>query len=204
MEESRLVYEDATHQLGSFLGSVSNQLTGLNIRQGNNLNSSATTQNAVSLQFASERHSSVNVTSQESSPSAGSVTHVTTSYIKSSHRGNNKSLNRKRGQQINEIQGYSRRTRSIDLDVNHEENINSIQKKWSSDTHIKKIDQEDNINGELKLGNIVKKMKNCFKMEKRSGKFSINKSTKEMEQKYTEPLSTTIIGFHGIWSLRNY
>ena len=30
MEESRLVYEDATHQLGSFLELVSEQLTVLN------------------------------------------------------------------------------------------------------------------------------------------------------------------------------
>ena len=104
MEQSRLVYEDATHQLGSFLELVSKQLTVLNHRPDNHTETSTSTEHASCMKIASARESSVNVTSQNSKLCAESVTHITTSYIKSSHRGNNKLSTRKRGRQKNEIQ----------------------------------------------------------------------------------------------------
>ena len=90
MEESRLVYEDATHQLESFLELVSKQLTVLNHRPDNHTETSTSTEHASCMKIASARESSVNVTSQNSKPCAESVTHIATSYIKSSHSGNNK------------------------------------------------------------------------------------------------------------------
>ena len=204
MEQSRLVYEDATHQLGSFLELVSKQLTVLNHRPDNHTETSTSTEHASCMKIASARESSVNVTSQNSKPCAESVTHITTSYIKSSHRGNNKLSTRKRGRQKNEIQCYPSRTRSVDLNVNDDEKTNPNEKKWSSDINIHRLEQEEVFEEKSKFMNLFKNLKTCITKKKRTGKFSVTKITEQHEPKITDSLSTSIIGFHGIWSLRNY
>jgi hypothetical protein len=80
------------------------------------------------------------------------------------------------------------------------EETNPTEKKWSSESHIHRLEQEE----VSKFKNLFKKMKICIRKGKRTGKFSVTKSTEQHEPKITESLSTSIIGFHGIWSLRNY
>ena len=47
---------------------------------------------------------------------------------------------------------------------------------------------------------MLKKKKTCMRKEKRTGKFSVTKSTEQHELEITKSLTTSIIGFHGIWS----
>lgn len=217
MEQSRLVYEDATHQLGSFLELVSSQLTGLNHRSdqptdktrnstSGHRDISSQVQHARCMKNASGKRSSLSVTPLESKTQAGPVTHLTTGYAKSSHKGNNKSVARKRGDQKNEEREHDQRTRtrSIDLDLADDKESNEKDKKWSSESSLYRNGQEELFRRKTKLGRMVGKMKTCLSKDKRTGKFSVNKSTKEEEHKFTENQSTTIMGFHGIWSLRNY
>ena len=204
MEQSRLVYEDATHQLGSFLELVSKQLTVLHHRPDNNMATSATTEHGSCMKLTIARNSSVNMTSKESKPCAESLTHITAGYIKSSHSRNNKLFTRKRGGQKKEIQCYPSRTRSVDSHVNNDEETNHNDKKWSSDSNIQRLEQEEVFERKSKFMNLFKNIKTCIRKEKRTGKFSVTKSTEQYELKITESLSTSIIGFHGIWSLRNY
>jgi hypothetical protein len=204
MEQSRLVYEDATHQLGYFLELVSKQLTVLNHRPDNTLDTSSTTEHASCRTNASTRNSSVNVTSQEFKPCAESMAHIATSFIKSSHSRNDKSFTRKRGRQKKEIQCYPSRTRSAHLHVNNDEEANPNEKKWSSDSNIQRLEQDEVFERKSKFKNLFKNIKTYMRKEKRTGKFSVTKSTEQHELKITESMSTSIIGFHGIWSLRYY
>eukprot|EP00092_Neocalanus_flemingeri_P000027 GFUD01000027.1.p1 GENE.GFUD01000027.1~~GFUD01000027.1.p1 ORF type:complete len:382 (-),score=92.57 GFUD01000027.1:31-1176(-) len=215
MEQSRLVYEDATHQLGSFLELVSSQLTGLHMRSDQPVDrasnptrehnhSSSTTQQERCLTIANQRSSSISVTPLESKTRTGSVTHLTTGYVKSGHKGNNKSFPRKLRQQKNDVTEQPSRTRSIELGVTDAKESTLPDKKWSSETNLSKVKQKELFRRKTKLGRMVGKMKTCLRKEKRTGKFNVNKSTKQQEQRLPGPLSTTIIGFHGIWSLRNY
>ena len=214
MDKSRLVYEDATHQLGSFLEQVSSHLTGLSIRSDHpmdrtknpsgHLDIPSTTQHARCVKNANGKSNSISMTPPESKTRAGSVTHVTTGYVKSGHKGNNKSFTRKRGEQKSKDHEKPTRARSIDLDITDEKESSPNDRKWSSETNLARAEEDELFRRKTKLGRMVGKVKTCLSKEKRTGKFSVNKSTNQQGQRFPEPLSTTIIGFHGIWSLRNY
>lgn len=179
MEDSRVVYEDATHQFGSFIDSVNNQLNKMPaVKQGAYTNT----------QSKSERSGSVNMATPELSPCDNTVTHTKGYYIKSRHRGNHKLSSKKKERKIDEVKGYRSVSESIDLKNPGDCNQNE------SEHH------ED-----LKNPNIFKKMGTCLKMRKKTGKFSVHKSTKRhTKSNISQSQSTTIIGFYGIWSLRNY
>ena len=138
MEQSRFFQKDATHQLGSFLEMVSKQLTVLNHRPDKAMDTSSTTKQARCMETASGRNSSVNLTSQDYKHCAESVTHIATSYNKSSHSRNHKSLTRKSRRLKNEIQCHPSRTRSVNLHVNDAEETNHNKTKWFSNINIHK------------------------------------------------------------------
>ena len=188
MEHSRVAYEDATHQFGSFIDSVNSQLKKMpRDKQGEYTNT----------QTKSEESASVNMPPPEVSPCANTVTHTDGYYMKSRHRGNNKLSNKKKDRKINEVKGY--RSVSESLDLEQSKNCDKIKKYKGGNIGVSAH------NKELKNQNIFNKMRTCFKMKKKTGKFSINKSTKRQNKSnLCGSQTTTIIGFYGIWSLRNY
>ena len=86
----------------------------------------------------------------------------------------------------------------------NDEEINPNERKWSSDIDIHKFEQEEVWKGTSKFMKMFKKMKICIVKGKRTGKFSVTKSSEPHEPKITESLSTSIFRFYDIWSLRNY
>ena len=213
MEQSRLVYEDATHQLGSFLELVSAQLEGFNIRPEHPLDKVRNPAGGIEeiletfkpskcLKTANKVRSSSSVSPSQSKTCT--VTHVKTGYIKSSHKGSEKSMGRKRGQTKREDLEHPSRTGSIDLSVPYDENRKYKDKQWASDKALARNGQRELYQRKTRLERMNGKVNKCLSMDKRTGKFSVNKSTKYRDQNYPEPLSATIIGIHGIWSLRNY
>ena len=113
-------------------------------------------------------------------------------------------MGRKRGQTKRDDLEHPSRTGSIDLSVPYDENRKYKDKQWASDTALTRDGQKELYQRKTRFERMRGKVNKCLSMDKRTGKFSVNKSTQYQDQNYPEPLSATIIGFHGVWSLRNY
>ena len=191
MEETNHLYKDATCMLASFIDVVTKHLTWFNIKLDNN---TSTFFHAMSTKNVQEGMF------MENGVLPDFVIHVEPSDCNTKQEENADSSSRIRHVPYKNNREYSSRSKCVNVDFRNGNNENS--KKSQSYVILKRtgeIRQEDR-----KHGGLIKKLKACCNMEKRTGKFVVYKERKLKEQKGIEALSTSIIGFYGIWSLRNY
>ena len=191
MEETNHLYKDATCMLASFIDVVTKHLVWFNIKLDNNTSTffhSMSTKNVKEGMF------------MEKGVLPESVIRVEPGDSNTKQEERPDSSSRIRHVPYKKNREYSSQSKSVGVDIGNDNKENS--KKSPSYVILTKtgeISQEDR-----KDGGLIKKLKDCCNVEKRTGKFVVYKERKLKEQKGIEALSTSIIGFYGIWSLRNY
>ena len=191
MEETNLLYKDATCMLASFIDIVTRHLIWFNLKLEN---TTSTCVHAMSTKNVKDGMP------KENGVLPQSVIHVEPGDCDTKQEENVDSSSRTRHATYKKDREYSSRPKSVDVDILIGNKKNS--KKGPSYVTLKRTGEisEDN----RKHGGLIRKLKSCCKMEKRTGKFIVFKERKLKKQQEIGALSTSIIGFYGIWSLRNY
>jgi len=229
MEQSRLVYENATNQLGSFLEMVSTQLTltkpGIepNVEERMSRRRIKKSDRDITLPRRKSTHSILTNTmrtksrsrSQVEDPSSSSSISCASSSLNTSAseigrfstRSSLKTLER-----VKERRERKEETGDIDnSDASTKLKVNNKKEELIFDQSLVSCNSTDEESKPLKsksrtriaLGRIA-----SFMRKEKSQNLSIDNSPKASlkysSEHFSEPSSMSIIGFRGIWSLRNY
>jgi len=225
MEQSRLVYENATNQLGSFLEMVSTKLTvskpnedaepeadgRVSRRRSRNSKSDKvqTLPRRKSTPFLTSTHTSKSRSKlQFEDPSLSRSTSCASSSLDSSCQSENGRFSNKSDTKILETvtEKRYRKCDNDESDKSANEDVNSIQTESSLASSC--------LGGEEKLVKSKSRTRKAlgritsFMRKDKSQNFNLEDSTKNSlkysSEHFSEPSSMSIIGFRGIWSLRNY
>lgn len=229
MEQSRLVYENATNQLGSFLEMVSTQLTLTKPAEdaepepdGRMSRRRSRSSKSDKIQTLPRRKSTPLLTNTPNSkprsklqfedPSLSRSTSCASSSLDSSCQSENGRFSTRTDKKTLETVNERRYRKgdNDDADKSANDDANSIQTELTCQSSL----ASSCLGGEEKLGKSKSKTRKAlgritsFMRKDKSQNFSLENSSrnslKYSSEHFSEPSSMSIIGFRGIWSLRNY
>lgn len=228
MEQSRLVYENATNQLGSFLEMVSTKLTNTKVgedaepeadgrmsrRRSRASDKIQTLPRRKSTTFITNTHSSKSRSKlQFEDPSLSRSTSCTSSSLDSSSISENGKLLLRGGDDKTLETVTERRYRkweNREPEKSANDDLTSAETDITCDSSI----TSSCLSGEERLAKTKSRTKKAlgritsFMRKDKSKNFNLEdvskNSIKYSSEHFSEPSSMSIIGFRGIWSLRNY